>query len=362
MQPTGSNRPIRRALVFYGGFRRRGGGAFIHALSIEEELQKMGWQVRLISLDSLPVFVRYLPHLVERVINLLAMPLGFYYKGRITRLLYQLFIRERADFFLFDDIYLAWNVTAPAITVLHAVWSDNLQAFKLTDRQLQLLVRREAASMAESAHPIVTVSQRYRDYLEKIHFGRAPLARPLEVIELALDLSLFPAVPSPTRGRSFVYCGALEPRKNITFMLDVFERIIASDPAASLTIIGDGPDGPRIKSQAAARGLNVHFKGRLTRAQVIAELQRHAIYLHTSTKESFSFSLLEAKLCGLRTCALAELQVPEVFIDEGFASFDADEWAARILGVDTPPDISKFRDFSAKRMAVRTLQLAGWSS
>jgi glycosyltransferase involved in cell wall biosynthesis len=297
--------------------------------------------------------------MVEKVVNLVAMPLGFHYKGRVTRFLYRRFIRERADFYLFEDIYLAWNVAAPAVTLLHAVWSDNLQAYAVTDAQVQRLVRKESAAIAGISHPIATVSQRYRDYLEKSHFAHAPLASPLTVIELGLDISRFPAVPRPPSSRSLVYCGALEPRKNIAFMLEVFERIVAADPNASLTIIGNGPDRPRIENQAAARGLNVNFKGRLEHKQVISELQRHAIYLHTSTKESFSFSLLEAKLCGLRTCALANLEVPEVFIDEGFASFDADEWAARILAIDTPLNRSPFPDFSAARMAARTLSLAG---
>lgn len=332
----------------------------MHAVAIDKELSAMGWQVRLVCLDSLPMPVRYIPHLVEKAVNLLAMPLGFHYKGRVTRFLYRMFIRERADFYLFEDIYLAWNVAAPAVTVLHAVWSDNLQAFAVTDAQVQRLVRKEAAAIAGIAHPIATVSQRYRDYLEKKHFAHSTLASRLEVIELGLDTSRFPAAPRPPSGRSLVYCGALEPRKNVAFMLEVFERVVASDPSASLTIIGDGPDSAKLKGQAAARGLKVDFKGRLTHEQVISELQRHAIYLHTSTKESFSFALLEAKLCGLRTCALTHLEVPEVFIDEGFGSFDADEWAARILAINTPPNMSSFPDFSATRMAARTLQLSGW--
>lgn len=361
MQPESNSRPVTNALLFYGGFRRRGGGAYRHAVAMEKELIAMGWQVRLVCLDSLPVLVRYLPHLVEKAINLLAMPLGFHYKGQVTRFLYRQFVREHADFYLFEDIYLAWNVTAPAVTVLHALWSDNLQAFKVTNARVQRLVYREAATIKGISHPIATVSKRYCDYLETRHFAQSLLAKRLEVIELGLDTSRFPSAPSPRGGRSLVYCGVLEPRKNVFFMLEVFERIVAADPNASLTIIGDGPDRRRIENQAAARGLNIRFMGRLTHEQVISELQRHAIYIHTSMKESFSFSLLEAKLCGLRTCALADLEVPEVFIDEGFGSFDADEWAARILAIDTPVNTGTFPDFSARRMAVRTLNIAGWS-
>jgi glycosyltransferase involved in cell wall biosynthesis len=143
-------------------------------------------------------------------------------------------------------------------------------------------------------------------------------------------------------------------------MLEVFERVADADPSASLTIVGDGPDATKLESYAVSRDLRVTFRGRLTHEQVIAELRRHSIYLHTSVKESFSFALLEAKLCGLTTCALAKLEVPEVFIDEGFEGFDVDEWAKSILGINAPPDMSTFPDFSAARMAARTLHLAGW--
>ena len=151
----------------------------MHALSIERELTLTGWRVRLVCLDSLPVLVRYLPHLVEKAINLLAMPLGFHYKGRLTRFLYRLFIRERADFYLFEDIYLAWNVAAPAVTVLHAVWSDNLQAFAVTEAQVKRLICKEASVIGAIAHPIATVSERYREHLEKRHFSDAPFVNRL---------------------------------------------------------------------------------------------------------------------------------------------------------------------------------------
>ena len=348
-----------RALVFYGGFRRRGGGAYRHAEAIEKELTRAGWKVSVITLDTLPAIVRFLPHVVEKAINLVAMPLGFHYKGRITRLLYKYFIRESADFYLFEDIYLSWNVMAPAVTMLHAVWSDNLQSFEVSERQTQRLISREVAIIAQIDHPVATVSEPYRDYLEKEYFTHAPLKRQMAVVELGLDLHEFPTNLNPASGRALIYCGALEARKNLLFLLEVFELVIAKDPSATLTIIGDGPEAGNLESYALLRDLKVTFKGRLSHEQVIEELVKHSIYLHTSVKESFSFSLLEAKLCGLTTCASAKLEVPEVFIDEGFECFDACEWATRILGINNSPDLREFPDFSAARMASRTLQLAG---
>ncbi len=334
----------------------------MHAIAMEKELTYAGWRVRLISLDSLPALVRYLPHLVEKVVNFFAIPLGFYYKGRVTRFLYRNLIRDYADFYLFEDIYLAWNVEAPAVSVLHAVWSDNLQAFKITKEQIQRLARKESAAINSIAHPIATVSQRYCDYLERNHFACAPLTKRLHVVELGLDTSKFTSTPQPPQERTLIYCGALEARKNVSFLLEVFECVAATDSSASLTIVGNGPERDQLESYAKSRSLNVNFKGRLHHDQVISVLQQHSIYIHTSVKESFSFSLLEAKLCGLTTCALAKLEVPDVFIDEGFASFDANEWAARILAINAPPDMSSFPDFSASRMVAHTLHLAGWST
>ncbi len=221
-------------------------------------------------------------------------------------------------------------------------------------------MRKEAATINRIAHPVVTVSYPYRNYLENNIFSNTPLATRLGVVELGLDTCEFPASPHPPSGRALIYCGALEPRKNVSFMLAVFERVAATDPSASLTIVGNGPEAINLKTHAESRGLKVIFKGRLTHEQVISELLRHSIYLHTSVKESFSFSLLEAKLCGLTTCALAKLEVPAAFIDEGFDSFDVEEWATRILGIGNPPDLKNFPDFSSARMTNHTLQVAGW--
>jgi hypothetical protein len=81
--------------------------------------------------------------------------------------------------------------------------------------------------------------------------------------------------------------------------------------------------------------------------------------LHTSQKESFSFSLLEAKLSGLTTCALSSLEVPEEFVDIGFSGFNDSEWADRILAIDSPPTMTNFPDYSSTKMTTRTLDLIG---
>ena len=155
----------RKATIFYGGFLHKAGGAFMHATSIKKELERLGWQVSLITLDSIPIWCRYLPHLTQILFNFIKMPLGFAYKGKITRLLYKLYFSIEDNLRIFEDIYIAWNSTVPSVTILHAVWSDNLQTFSLKTGVENKLKEVESKLINKIEHPIVTVSYPYLNYL-----------------------------------------------------------------------------------------------------------------------------------------------------------------------------------------------------
>ncbi|MES2753384.1 MAG: glycosyltransferase family 4 protein [Pseudomonadota bacterium] len=351
---------IRHAILYYGGFTSRSGGAFTHTTTLSQGLRARGWTVQTVTLDRLPLLLRYIPHLVAAVMNKIYPPLGFYYKGRLISLLYKYFIQRRpGDLLVFEDVYLSWNSEHPSISVLHAVWSDNLQSFRFTAAQVARLKRKEVALINAISHPVVTVSEPYRDFLQQSHFADVGSLN-LEVVELGLDIENLPkprARPIPDNGRSLIYVGALEARKNVAFMLDVFRHIAAIDPAATLTIVGRGPDREGLEKYVTRQGLNVTFLGWLAHDQVLEELTRHDLYIHTALKESFSFALLEAKLAGLTTCALARLEVPAEFIDLGFAELDADDWCSKILAVTKRPDLTNFPEYSIDRMTDRTLAL-----
>lgn len=87
-------------------------------------------------------------------------------------------------------------------------------------------------------------------------------------------------------------------------------------------------------------------------------MPRHEIYVHTSTKESFSYSLLEAKLAGLKTFAYSGLEVPPEFIDVGLDSFNIDKWVEAIY--ENSDKINKIdkEKYTINRMVNKTLSLA----
>ena len=236
-------------------------------------------------------------------------------------MLYKKYFNKKTDLRVFEDIYLSWNSTTPSITMLHAVWSDNLQAFSIADKRLKRFLGREAILINQIAHPLVTVSYPYRDYISDQHFNGS-LDKSIDVVELGVDQSIFGTFGKADHIKnSIVYCGALEPRKNVSFLLEVFKKIYSSNSEYVLTLIGDGPDRTHLKSFASKHQLPVKFLGRLANEDALAELHKHEIYVHTSVKESFSYSLLEAKLAGLTTVAYSKLQIPEEFIDVGIDSF-----------------------------------------
>ena len=124
--------------IFYGGFKFVKGGVNSHSKAIADVLEK-NYEVKLITLDNLSIVIRFLPHLVEKIVNFFSLPMGFYYKGICTKILFKLFFNSKCDYRIFEDIYITWNSNIPSITILHAVWSDNLQKFSIKDEHIKNL-------------------------------------------------------------------------------------------------------------------------------------------------------------------------------------------------------------------------------
>lgn len=347
----------RRAIIYYGGFLHRAGGAFSHAIDLADGLRARGWSVRIVTLDDLPWPWRYVPHLLAHAVNLVRPPLGFWWKDRVTGRLYRRFLGEDADLVVFEDIYMAWASRTPSVTILHAVWSDNLQGRRVRKGALARLKRKEVEAIEAlgARQAVVTVSGPYARFLAQDHFeGRLPVPA---VIELGVRQ---PEAPTrKPRRKSLVYVGALEPRKNVAFLLEVYAAVRERDADHRLTIVGDGPELVRMKQLARDGGLPVAFLGKLPREAARRELSKHDLYVHTSTKESFSYALLEAKLAGLTTCAYAGLQVPAEFIDLPVHGFTVDAWRDTILAARPQAKAFNAATFSLERMTERTLRAAG---
>ena len=333
----------------------------MHALLLKEALIDKDWQVHLVTLDSLPIWFRYLPHLALKLANLIAPPSGFFLKGKIISLLYQIFFPvNNCELVVYEDIYLASKCLPPSLVILHAVWSDNLQGMQFPASVVDKLKFAESSTLRCLTNPVVTVSHEYKNYLLNQHFVDLDMAC-LECVPLGINLNRVANFRKPYYSKvplSLVSCGACIERKNLFFLLEVFQSLVAIDNSFRLTIIGDGPLLTGLKAFSERLSIPVIFKGRLSGDSLYEELSLHTVCVHTSIKESFSFALLEAKLLGLSTVAYSELEVPPEFVDVSVASFDKDSWVSSIheaLVKRSEPDLSAY---SSTIMVEHLLSLA----
>jgi glycosyltransferase involved in cell wall biosynthesis len=344
---------MKRYIIFYGGFIHRAGGAFNHAKTINDRLKSYGDSSEIITLDNLPLAIRYIPHILEKSINLLLPPVGFIIKQAVIRFFFKALHGGKGDAHIFEDIYIAHDSDKRAVCLLHAVWTDNIQGKAPNRLAYNYALNIEKRMINRLKMPVITVSESYKQYIEGIHFG-GHLEKSLIVLEPGLPMAqitqrLDQIKSFAKRQNSIVYCGSLEPRKNVFFLLDVYMKVLEYDPSFTLTIIGDGVDERSLRQTAESKLLPVRFLGRLSSDEVLSELSRSSHYVHSSTKESFSFSLLEAKLCGLITFAHHELQVPDEFIDYKMTGFYVEEWARSITHSTEPRTRVDFRKYSSER-------------
>jgi glycosyltransferase involved in cell wall biosynthesis len=97
-----------------------------------------------------------------------------------------------------------------------------------------------------------------------------------------LDLPTLPKIP-----HSIVSVGALEKPKGMHRVLEVFKRVQATLPNASLAILGDGEERNALETLVERHQLqNVEITGYLPHQEVLTRLRKAEVFLYLSDLES----------------------------------------------------------------------------
>ncbi len=134
---------------------------------------------------------------------------------------------------------------------------------------------------------------------------------------------------------------ALRPEKNHLLFLDMAARVLGQLPKTRFLVVGDGPERPRLETEARRLGIAdaVRFVG--TRGDVEELLPLLQVVVLTSHMEANPICLLEAMAAERPVVATRVGSVPETVLDghNGFlvAPGDADGMAARVLELLTDP-------------------------
>lgn len=189
-------------------------------------------------------------------------------------------------------------------------------------------LRRELGAHARRADAVLTDSQSSRsDILEllgvssdKVHVIYPGVARrfvPVDDAALLAGVARRYGLPP----RFLLFTGTIEPRKNLSVLIEAFERLCADARFAHCLVLA-GPKGWRDPRIAAAVDRCRH-KHRILQTGYIADEDLPALYclgdalILPSLYEGFGLPLLEAMACGTNVIASDVSSCPEVVGDAG---------------------------------------------
>lgn len=131
----------------------------------------------------------------------------------------------------------------------------------------------------------------------------------IELVENGVDLKLFDKVERPTdpsRPVRFLFVGRLENWKGVDLLLRAWPAVVAQVPAATLSIVGDGVDMPRLRGIARelSLGPEVEFAGFVPQPEVAARMRDADVFVLPSLFECGGAVVLEAMARSMPAIAL----------------------------------------------------------
>ena len=199
-------------------------------------------------------------------------------------------------------------LTGPATTHVSYVHSPMRYAWDLQHQYLRqagldrgikgaltrlLLGRMRAWDHASAARPdVIAANSGY--IAERI---RKCWRRESTVVHPPVDLDAFPF--EAAKSDAYVVASRLVPYKRV----DLIARAFQAMPDRRLTIIGDGPEMPRVR-EAAAGAPNITFLGRAPQPDLVAALRSARAFVFTA-EEDFGIGMVEAQACGTPLVAYA---------------------------------------------------------
>ncbi len=114
-----------------------------------------------------------------------------------------------------------------------------------------------------------------------------------------------------------LYVGRLVPIKGVHLALAAFARLLHRHPGARFTVVGDGPERPRLQRIAESLDIThaIEWRSWLPREEVMALYPEHDVFLFPSLHDSSGNAVLEALASGVPVVCL-NLGGPAVLVDD----------------------------------------------
>lgn len=229
---------------------------------------------------------------------------------------------EFSTFFLARRI--AEELDIPLVHTYHTVYEDYTHYFSPSVRFGKKAVAVFSRWVAAHTDCLIAPTGKVRLLLQQ--YG---VEKPVFVVPSGIDLRRFGGEPDPWRmavlrasleipqdRMILVSVGRLAEEKNVDELLRV--RAAMGPGAATLLLVGDGPDRPRLEGLAADLGLtapDVVFAGMVPPEQVADWYQLGDLFVSASTSETQGLTYVEALAAGVPALCRADPCLTEVIRD-----------------------------------------------
>jgi glycosyltransferase involved in cell wall biosynthesis len=156
---------------------------------------------------------------------------------------------------------------------------------------------------AEKASAILVCNKETKDILRR--YREKIVDFPVNGIRRA-DISDGIDVPAVRDAFRLLYVGRFDPIKGLPLALEALRILAAIAPAASLELVGEGPERPRLEALADRLGI----AGRLiwtpwsTRSEIFEKMRQSDVFLFPSMRDGGGAVVVEAMACGLPVVCL----------------------------------------------------------
>jgi len=190
-----------------------------------------------------------------------------------------------------------------------------------------------------------------KDFFEKQHFKITYCPNPVQ-------LTNFPFQRSHVKAYSLLWVRAFAKIYNPHIPVLILQKILQEVPDATLTMIG--PDhGMMEEVEQLIAKLNlqdhVNLVGSVSNVTLHGYYQTHAVYLNTTTYESFGMALVEAASCGVPIVSFRVGEIPLLWKDEEnilLADYaDVPDMVHQVSRLFVDADLSKKLSLNARKRA-----------
>jgi len=295
--------------------------------------------------DGRPAAVHFvdLPDRLHRTLRDRHYGVRFYYflwQRRAAKFAKELFRREGFDLFHQVTFSNEWmpSFIAPALPVPF-VWGPVGGGQKVPKELMGTLAGRERRRersrtflqsvwratparrrCARKASAILVCNKETKDVLAR--YAAKVIDFPVNGIA-ATDIAAGKAAPAEREGFRLLYVGRFDAIKGLPLAFEALRLLLGAAPAATLELVGEGPERPRLEGLAARLGIagRIAWTPWLPRHEVLARMRRSDVFLFPSLRDGGGAVVIEAMASG----------VPVVCLDVGGPGFHVrDGWGVKV--------------------------------